>query len=220
MIVLGLTGSIGMGKSAAATVLRQLGVPVHDADQAVHRLLGPGGSAVPRIAELFPQAIVSADGGVRVDRRALGAVVFGRPDLLKRLEAILHPLVRRSEQTFIRAHRSRRVGTVAIDVPLLFETGTEKRCDAAILVTAPAAVQAHRVLARPGMTSERFAAVRKLQMPERDKRRRADFVVMTGLSKRLTRDRLTAIVRLMATPAGRARVRDARNRRRYRNNRA
>jgi dephospho-CoA kinase len=112
VIVLGVTGSIGMGKSNAATVLRRLGVPVHDADGAVHRLLGPSGAAVAPIAKVFPGVIVDGEGGARVDRRALGAIVFGRPELLRRLEAIVHPLVRQSEQQFILACRRHRLAAV------------------------------------------------------------------------------------------------------------
>jgi dephospho-CoA kinase len=222
MIVLGLTGSIGMGKSVAAAMLCRLGVPVHDADAAVHRLLGPGGAAVPAIAAAFPGVVLDAQdpGHARVDRTALGTVVFGRPDRLRRLEAIVHPLVRRSELAFLGRCRARRAAVAAIDVPLLFETGGAARCQAAILVSAPDFVQAARVLARPGMTPARLAAVLALQMPDREKRRRADFVVPTGQGRRLTWTRLRRILRVMATPAGRARVRHARNRSRYRNHRA
>lgn len=216
MIVLGLTGSIGMGKSVAAAMLRRLGVPVHDADAAVHRALGPGGSAVPAIRVAFPEAVTEG----AADRRKLGALVFDRPDRLRELEKIVHPLVRRSEQAFLQRCRARRTAIAAIDVPLLFETGGERRCAAAVLVSAPAEVQAWRVLARPGMTRERLAAVRAQQMSDGEKRRRADFIVPTGAGMRLTWTRLRRILRTMASAAGRTQVRHARNRTRYRNNRA
>ncbi|MSP88566.1 MAG: dephospho-CoA kinase [Alphaproteobacteria bacterium] len=220
MIVLGLTGSIGMGKSVAAAMLRRLGVPVHDADAAVHRALGPAGAAIPAIRRAFPQAIVGADGRARVDRRKLGALVFGRSDRLRQLEKIVHPLVRQSERAFLRHCLAHRTAVAVIDVPLLFETGGERRCTAVVLVSAPEAVQTRRALARPGMTKERLAAVRAQQMPDGEKRRRADFVVPTGAGKRLTWIHLRRILRAMTTEAGRARVRHARNRTRHRNHRA
>jgi dephospho-CoA kinase len=220
MIVLGLTGSIGMGKSVAAAMLRRLGVPVHDADAAVHRALGPGGAAIPAIRESFPEAIAEEGPRARVDRKKLGVVVFGRPERLRQLEKIVHPLVRQSEQVFLRRCRARRLAVAAIDVPLLFETGGERRCNATVLVSAPADVQARRVLSRPGMTRERLAAVRAQQMPDGEKRRRADFVVPTGAGMRLTWIRLKRMLRAMATTDGRERVRHARNRTRHRDHRA
>ncbi len=199
MIILGLTGSIGMGKSTAAAMLRRLGVPVHDSDAAVHRLIGPGGRAVVAVGEVFPGVVV--DGAV--DRPALGAKVFGDPAALKRLEAILHPMVGEEKGRFLRREASRRMKVVALDVPLLFETGGDRGCDATILITAPAFIQAARVLRRPGMTKERLEEIRARQMPELDKRRRADFIVPSGLGHRLTLQRLMAIVRLMSQRSGR-----------------
>ena len=220
MIILGLTGSIGMGKSVAAAILRRLGVPVHDADAVVHRALGPAGAAIPAIRRAFPEAIADADGRAWVDRGKLGAQVFGRPDRLRQLEKIVHPLVRQSERAFLRHCRARRTAVAVIDVPLLFETGGERRCTAVVLVSAPEAVQTSRVQARPGMTKERLAAVRAQQMPDGEKRGRADFVVPTGAGKRLTWIHLGRILRAMTTEMGRARVRHARNRTRHRNHRA
>ncbi len=208
MRVLGLTGSIGMGKSAAARALRRLGVPVHDADAAVHGLLGPGGGAVAAVARAFPGVV--ADGAV--DRAALGRRVFNNPAALARLEAILHPLVQRSEQRFLRHASARRQPVAVLDIPLLFETGGERRCDAVIVVLAPRFVQEGRVLRRKGMTAARLLAVRARQMPDAEKRRRADFVVPTGLDKRASLRRLAAIVRVMTEPG--RNVRGGRRRRR------
>ncbi len=196
MRVLGLTGSIGMGKSAAARALRRLGVPVHDADATVHRLVGPGGGAVAAVARAFPGVV--ADGAV--DRAALGRQVFDNPPALARLEAILHPLVQRSEQRFLRGASARRVPVAVLDIPLLFETNGERRCDAVLVVSAPRFVQEARVLRRKGMTAARLLAVRARQMPDAEKRRRADFVVPTGLDKRATLRRLAGIVRVMTEP--------------------
>lgn len=180
MIVFGLTGSIGMGKSTAARQLRRLGLPVHDADAAVHRLMAKGGAAVPAIAAAFPMAVRN---GV-VDRKALGARVFHDRPALRRLEGILHPLVRREERRFLARARRQRRRAVVLDIPLLFETGGVRRCDAVLVVSAPSFVQARRVLARPGMTPERLHAIRASQMPDHQKRRRADAVIPTGLGMR------------------------------------
>jgi dephospho-CoA kinase len=195
MRILGLTGSIGMGKSTAARMLRRLGVPVHDADAVVHRLLGRGGAAVAAVESAFPGVVV----GGAVDRTELGRRVFGDNTALKRLEAILHPMVREAEHRFLQAARRRKAPLVVLDIPLLFETGGEKRCDATAVVTAPAFLQAQRVLARPGMTPARLAAVLAKQMPDAEKRKRADFIVPTGLGRGPALRRLRAIVRLMRT---------------------
>jgi dephospho-CoA kinase len=199
MKVLGLTGSIGMGKSTAARMFRRLGIPVHDADAAVHRLMGKGGRAVATIAAAFPGAVVAG----RVDRPALGAKVFGNPAELRRLEKILHPLVQAEAQRFIRRHQARREKLVVLDIPLLFETGGEKRCDAVIVVTAPRFLQRARVLARPRMTPARLAEIEALQLPDREKRRRADFVIETGRGHRAALLQLHHVLRqvLGETPA-------------------
>jgi dephospho-CoA kinase len=207
VIVLGLTGSIGMGKSTAAAMFRRLGVPVHDADAAVHRLLARGGRAVRPVEAAFPGV---ATGGA-VDRALLGKRVFGDPAALKRLEAILHPLVRQDSTRFLRRQRAAGRDLVVLDIPLLFETGGEKRCDAVVVVTAPSFVQKSRVLRRPGMSEERLAQVLTKQMPDREKRRRADFVVETGLGKRYTLCRLRRIISTLRS--------HARNRRRHGNHR-
>jgi dephospho-CoA kinase len=214
MIVLGLTGSIGMGKSTAAALLRRLGVPVHDADAAVHRLLGRRGAAVAAVAAAFP----GTAGKAGIDRAALGRRVFGNPASLRRLEAILHPLVRADTDRFLRRMAARRVPLVVLDIPLLFESGGARRCDAIIVVSAPSFLQRARVLARPGMDQARFAAILAKQMPDAEKRRRADFVVPTGLGRRLTLRRLAEIVKVASADRSRfsrRRRRHARDRSRH-----
>jgi len=193
MIILGLTGSIGMGKSAAARMLRGLGLPVHDSDAVVHDLLGEGGAAVPLVAAAFPG--VERHGAI--DRRALGARVFGDRPALDRLERILHPMVRRSQNAFLRRQLRLSRPIAVLDIPLLFETGAERLCDAVVVVSAPTLIQNARVMARPGMTAARLATIRAQQMPDREKRRRADYVVPTGLRKGDSLRRLRKIVRLL-----------------------
>lgn len=199
MVILGLTGSIAMGKSTAAAVFRRLGVPVYDADRAVHRLLAEGGAAVPLIEAAFPAAVA----GGAVDRAKLGAIVFEDKAALARLERIVHPLVRAGEGRFLRRQARRRMPLVVLDIPLLFESRGEGRCDAVAVVSAPAFVQAQRVLARPGMTLERLAGILRRQMPDRGKRRRADFVIESGLGKRHGLRRIARIVKVMRTRRGR-----------------
>ncbi len=191
MRILGLTGSIGMGKSTAAEMLRSLGLPVHDADAVVHALLAKGGKAVAAVEKAFPGVVT--DGAV--DRKALGAKVFGNRTELKRLENILHPLVRKAERDFLVQCRQDRHDVVVLDIPLLFETGGEKRCDGVVVVTAPQFLQTQRVLKRPGMTLERLRQILKSQMPDAEKRRRADWVVDTGLGRRPTLAALAKVVR-------------------------
>jgi dephospho-CoA kinase len=190
VIVLGLTGSIGMGKSTAASVLRQLGVPVHDADASVHRLMSHGGGAVGFIEAAFPGTAL--DGAI--DRKALGRRVYADPAELKRLESILHPMVRAQERIFLQTARMRRHPVVVLDIPLLYETGGEKRCDAVIVVTAPQFLQDQRVLKRPGMSRKRLDEIVSKQMPDAEKRKRADFVVPTGLGKHASRAVLARIL--------------------------
>ena len=173
--VLGLTGSIGMGKSATAALFAQRGVPVHDADAAVHTLYGPGGAAAEAIGREFPGTL-DAQGGV--DRAALREAVLGDATRLKQLESLVHPLVRRESEAFLARHAGAPL--VVLDIPLLYETGGEGRCDAVAVVSAPAAIQRDRVLARPGMTEAAFAAILAKQMPDAEKRARADYVIDTG----------------------------------------
>jgi dephospho-CoA kinase len=192
MIVLGLTGSIGMGKSTAAAVLRRLGVPLYDADAEIHKMLGRGGSAVAAVEAAFP-GVRSEDGAV--DRRRLGARVFGKPEELRRLERILHPMVRAVERRWMALQRARGEKLVVLDIPLLFETDRIDRVDGVIVVSAPLRLQRERVMRRPGMTAERFAAVLASQLPDRGKRQRADFVVSTALSRAAAARQIAAIVR-------------------------
>ena len=190
MIVLGLTGSIGMGKSTAADMFRALGVPVHDADATVHALLADDRQVRAAIEARFP-GVVTKDA---VDRQALGAAVFGNPEARRDLEAILHPRVRRVLESFLRRHRVLGTSLVVLDIPLLFETGGESRADGVVVVSAPASMQRRRVMARPGMDDARFAGILASQMPDQEKRRRADFVVETGLGKAYTFANLKRIV--------------------------
>ncbi len=194
MIVVGLTGSIGMGKSTAAAMLRRMRVPLFDADQVVHRLLAPGGAAVAAVEAVFPG--VRTEGG-GIDRRILGQRVFGNPQALSRLERILHPMVADCEKRFLARARARREKLAVLDVPLLFESRGAGRCDYVVVVSAPAMLQRQRVMRRPGMTEARFAAILKQQMPDAQKRRLADFVVPTGLDRKMSLRRLRAIVRLL-----------------------
>lgn len=191
MIVLGLTGSIGMGKTTATRVFRRLGVPVHDADALVHRLLGPGGGAVAEVERAFP----GVSRGDAIPHQALARRVFGNDIAFKILESILHPLVKHEQRRFISICRRRREPVVVLDVPLLFETGSEGLCDAVVVVSAPEWMQEQRVLARPGMTRERLAAIRARQLPDLEKRRRSDFVVLTGLGYRESYKAILSVVK-------------------------
>ncbi|WP_298199515.1 dephospho-CoA kinase [Novosphingobium sp.] len=194
--VLGLTGSIGMGKSAVAAMFQGLGVPVFDADAAVHRLQGPGGALLPAIEAAFP-GTTGPDG---VDRARLGAQVFGDPARLAALEAIVHPEVARLRRAFLAEHA--RSPLVVFDIPLLFEKGGSDLVDAVVVVSAPAAAQRARVLARPGMTEEKFARILALQLPDADKRARADHIIDTGTSLAETRHAVQALVHRLRGEAG------------------
>jgi dephospho-CoA kinase len=194
VIILGLTGSIGMGKSNAAATLRRLGVRLFDADAEVHRLLGPGGEAVGLVEAGFPGVRGEAGG---IDRRRLGQLVFRDPPALRRLEAILHPMVRRAERRVVAQARARRERLVVLDIPLLFESGGVERCHFVLVVSAPLRLQRERVMRRPGMSKGRFADILRAQMPDHEKRRRADFVVATALGRSVTFRRLKAIVRTL-----------------------
>jgi dephospho-CoA kinase len=182
MLILGLTGSIGMGKSTAAAMLRRMKIPVHDADHVVHALTRPGGAAIPAIRKAFPDLVA----GHSLNRPELSRRAFNDPAILGKLERILHPLVKKEEAKFLRRHRAAGEPVVVLDIPLLFETGGEKRCDAVMVVSAPRAEQLRRVLARPGMTRAKLAGIESRQMPDAEKRRRADFVIPTGRGRRAT----------------------------------
>jgi len=187
-LVLGLTGSIGMGKSAVAAMFADLGVPVFDADAVVRGLQGPGGALVEPIEGAFP-GTTGPDG---VDRAKLGAAVFGDLAALARLEALVHPAVRVARRDFLREHAGAPL--VVLDIPLLFEKGGADEVDAIAVVSAPPDVQRARVLARPGMTDERFEDVLALQMPDAEKRARADYVIDTGASLAETRAEVARLV--------------------------
>ena len=177
MIILGLTGSIAMGKSTIADLFCAEGVPVHDADEAVHRLMAPDGKATPLVLEAFPSAR-STDGGV--DRQALGRLVFADPGRRKELEEILHPLVRKDRDHFCEIHRKRGTPLVVLDIPLLFETGGEKDCEVVVVVSASPWQQKIRAMARPGMTEDKLASILDIQIDDAIKRSKADFVVPTS----------------------------------------
>lgn len=188
-LVIGLTGSIGMGKSTAAKMMQELGAPVHSADVAVHKMLARNGAAVKQVAKVFPEVVHKQE----VDRRLLGKEVFSSPGKLKKLEKILHPLVKKSELAFIKSSWQKGQRAVVLEIPLLFETGAEKRCDFVMCVTAPSKVQRARVLRRPGMTPAILRAILKKQLPDREKRRRADCVIQTGWGIADTRRRIKAM---------------------------
>ncbi len=188
MIVLGLTGSIGMGKSTTAKMFVEAGVPVHDSDETVHRLYA--GKAAPLVEAAFPGTTVS---GV-VDRTKLGARVLGDAAALKTLETIVHPLVRADADAFLDRHRAAGAPLVVLDIPLLFETGGRNRVDKVVVVTAPAEIQRARVLARPGMSEEKLAAILAKQVPDAKKRRQADFVIDTGEGMDAARAAVGAVI--------------------------
>lgn len=184
MRVIGLTGGIGMGKSTAAAAFRRAHLPVFDADAEVHRLQADGGAALPAIAAAFPGTVGERRGIPSLDRAALRRAVIGDEAALRRLEAILHPMVRRAEAAFLARARRQRARVAVLDIPLLLETGGDGRVDTVMVVSAPRAVQVQRVARRRGMTAAQSAAVIARQMPDAEKRRRADVVVRTGLSRR------------------------------------
>lgn len=193
MIILGLTGSIGMGKSATSGLFRDAGVPVYDADAAVHALYAEGGAAVAPIEEAFPGV---AEKGA-IDRQKLRARVLDDAAAMKRLEGIVHPLAGEAQLDFRRRAKEQGAPFAVLDIPLLFETGGNRHCTYTLVVTAPAGVQRARVLARPGMTEDAFEAILARQMPDADKRARADFILSTAHGFDFARDQVRAIIALM-----------------------
>ena len=181
--IIGLTGGIGMGKTTASQILKSMGFPVYHADKAVHALLGKNGAGVAPVARLFPTAFRRG----AIDRKALSRIVFQDPASLKKLEAILHPKVRAAEKIFLKKARDRGASAAILEIPLLFETGGEARCDSTLCVSAPAGIQKARVLARPGMTEEKWRAIRARQMKDREKREKANYVIQTGRGLDVTR---------------------------------
>ena len=199
MILIGLTGSIGMGKSTTAAMFRELGVPVYDADAAVHDLYDTGGAAVGPVGEAFPGAV--KDG--RVDREALRQAVLGNPEALKRLNAVVHPLVGRDRGRFFEKAEAQGADLVVLDIPLLFETGGHANVDAIVVASAPADMQRERVLARPGMTPERLDAILAQQLADAEKRARAHFVVDTSRGLGPAREQVAEIVAALRDPGRR-----------------
>lgn len=197
MITIGLTGSIGMGKTTVAQMFRDEGVAVFDADDAVHELQGPGGRLVAEIERHFP----GTTGVAGVDRQALGKRVFGDDAAMRKLEAIVHPAVGEERRRFLDAHRG--AAMVVLDIPLLFETGGAEHVDRIVVVSADSATQAARVLARPGMTEDKFAAILAKQMPDAEKRARAHHVIDTGVAPAETREQVRALIACLARETGR-----------------
>jgi dephospho-CoA kinase len=188
VIRVGLTGSIGMGKSTVLAMFADLGAATWDADAAVHRLYAKGGAAVAPIRELFAEAVKEG----AVDRAALAMIVLGDTAALRKLEDVVHPLVARDRESFMENAALAGADAVVLDIPLLFENGAEKFFDATVVVSAPQEVQRARVLARPGMIADKFEAIRGLQLPDADKRQRADYVIDTGTTLDETRAEVAA----------------------------
>ncbi len=195
MLILGLTGSIGMGKSTTAALFREAGVPVYDADAAAHALYARGGAAVAPLAAAFPGVVI--DGAV--DRERLSALVLGNAEAMARLEAIVHPLVGQAQADFLATERARGTPIVVLDIPLLFERGGAARVDSIVVVSAPPEVQRARVLARAGMTPEKLDAILARQMPDADKRARADFVIETGNGIEAARSQVHQVLDALTT---------------------
>lgn len=199
MLLVGLTGSIGMGKSETAKMFRALGVPVYDADAAVHKLYEKGGKAVEPIRAAFPSAIVDD----AVDRKALSRCVLGLPEEMKKLEAIVHPLVGEAQMNFLRENMEAGEHMVVLDIPLLYETGGETRVDVVVVVSAPYDLQKTRVLARPDMDEAKFAAIHAKQVPDAEKRARADFIVESDKGLDHARIQVETIVEALKSREGR-----------------
>jgi dephospho-CoA kinase len=196
MIVLGLTGSVGMGKSATAKMFADEGVPLFDADAAVYKLYD--GEAAPLIAAAFPGTVSAG----RVDRERLSQTVVGNSEAFAKLEAIIHPLVRKARKDFLIAAKAKGAQIAVLDIPLLFETGGERKVDKIVVVSAPEPVQKERVLARPGMTEAKFSAIVAKQMPDSEKRKKADFVIDTSRGFEAARDEVRAILRAISNAEG------------------
>lgn len=207
MIVVGLTGSIGMGKTTAAAMLRDMGIPVHDADEETHRLLGANGGAVTPVVRAFPETLkIDAEGRPYIDRHILGRIVFADRAKKRILEEILHPMVRAESDAFKKEMRRAGHEIVALDIPLLFETGGEDRVDVTICVTASPEVQRERVMARPGMTKDMFDKIVSGQMTDSEKRERADFILETDKGLDDTRLQLQKIIDKIASRGGKRRL--------------
>ena len=197
MKIVGLTGSIGMGKSTTSGLFAEAGAAVYDADAAVHEIYAPGGAAVEPVGAAFPGVVV----GGGIDRARLSKHVLGNPEALKTLEQIVHPLVGRGRQMFFEQARREQRDIVILDVPLLFETGGDKALDAVIVVSAPSDIQRERVLARPEMTPDKLDAILARQMPDAEKRQRADFVIDTSAGLEAARTQVEAIMLTLMDPS-------------------
>ena len=193
MIILGLTGSIGMGKSTTARMFRDAGIPVHDSDQTVHDLYQ--GELVAKLEEVFPGVVRNGS----VDRQALSKQVVGKPAAFQRLEEIVHPAVRAREKIFLETHEKQDARLAVLDIPLLFETGADDRVDKILVVSAPLDIQRDRVLSRPDMSPEKFAEILKKQMPDDEKRARADFVIDTSKGLKAAKEQVHQIIQTLST---------------------
>lgn len=203
MRIVGLTGSIGMGKSTTASLFSELGVPVYDADAAVHEIYGVGGAAVEPVETEFPGVVVEG----AIDRNRLADRVLGSPDALQRLERIVHPLLKYHRDAFLAQARAKGSAVALLDVPLLFETGGDSALDAVIVVSSPPDVQRERVLARPGMTAEKFDAILARQTPDHKKRTLADFVIDTSHGLDHARQSVDAVMQHLADPTWKSHIR-------------
>lgn len=206
MKVIGLTGSIGMGKSTVLAMFAQAGCATWDADAAVHRLYAPAGAAVAAVEALFP-GVRGADGGI--DRTRLAQALAEHPDGFSRLEAAVHPLVRQDRDAFVQRAQTEGLDAAVVDIPLLFETGADAEMDAVVVVSAPADVQRRRVLARAGMTEDRLEQILARQLPDADKRARADFVIDTGGTLEEAQAQVRAVLAQLSTPTWPSRRRRA-----------
>jgi dephospho-CoA kinase len=193
LFVLGLTGSIGMGKTTAANMFKLLGVPVYDADSTVHYLLSKNIAVLKQVSDRFPKSF----DGLSIDRQILGAIVFNDPQARKDLETIIHPHVREMSRKFLWNQSRINARLVVLDIPLLYETGSDSRVNAVVVVTAPKFLQLHRVLLRPGMNIKKLEGILESQMSDYDKRTRADFIVETGIGKAYTYRALSRLVNLL-----------------------
>ena len=198
MKIIGLTGSIGMGKSTTAAMFRAAGIPVYDADAAVHAAYDVGGIAVGPVGEAFPGVVKSG----RVDREALRQAVLGNPEAMQKLNGIVHPLIGRDRAQVFEAARASGADMIVLDIPLIFETGGERNMDVVIVVSAPPEMQRERVLAREGMSPERLAAILAQQIPDAEKRARADYVIDTGRGLEPARQQVQAIIDSLRASAG------------------
>jgi dephospho-CoA kinase len=191
MIIIGLTGSIGMGKSFVATCFKQENIGVFDADEQIHLMMQDGGEATPKVAEIFPE-VVAPDGSI--DRAKLGGIVFAHPPKLLKLEKILHPMVREKGEKFVDDQLANNAAMMVQDIPLLYETGADKECHVVIVVSAPLDVQQQRVMQRDNMTDGKYQAILKLQLLQKEKEQRADFVINTDCDKEDVREQVKDVI--------------------------